>query len=93
MTKTRAAVLKSSPVARPYAQTLPLSIEEIDMDDPGHGEIRVRIAAAGLAIPISPSSTATDRVPCRWRWVTRRRAWSRRWATASTISSKATTSS
>lgn len=48
MMKTRAAVLKSSPVARPYAQTLPLSIEEIDMDEPGHGEIRVRIAAAGL---------------------------------------------
>ena len=46
--KTRAAVLRAAPVAGPYAETKPLSIEEVDLDPPGVGEILVRIKAAGL---------------------------------------------
>ena len=46
--KTRAAVLNQSPVPRPYAETKPLVIEEIDLAEPGHGEVLVRIVAAGL---------------------------------------------
>jgi alcohol dehydrogenase len=46
--KIRAAVLRSSPVFPPFAQTRPLSIEEIDLEPPGRDEILVRIGAAGL---------------------------------------------
>lgn len=46
--KTRAAVLNDSPVERPYAETRPLRIEEVELDEPGHEEVRVRIRAAGL---------------------------------------------
>ena len=46
--KTRAAVLRRAPVERPYAETKPLSIEELDLVDPAHGEVLVRIRTAGL---------------------------------------------
>lgn len=46
--KTRAAVLRSAPVERPYAETRPLAIEELDLAPPGPGEVLVRIRAAGL---------------------------------------------
>lgn len=46
--KVKAAVLNKIGVARPYSESKPLSIEEIELDDPGDGEVLVRIAAAGL---------------------------------------------
>jgi alcohol dehydrogenase len=46
--KTRAAVLRHSPVAAPFAETKPLSIEEVTLDPPGPEEVLVRIRAAGL---------------------------------------------
>lgn len=46
--KTRAAVLNNAPVSRPYAQTRPLVIEELELDAPGQGEVLVEIKAAGL---------------------------------------------
>ena len=46
--KVKAAVLGRMGVAPPYRQSKPLSIEEIELDPPGPGEILVRIAAAGL---------------------------------------------
>ncbi|KRB51842.1 alcohol dehydrogenase [Rhizobium sp. Root708] len=46
--KIRAAVLRQSPVAPPYAVSRPLSIEEIELAPPGRDEILVRIGAAGL---------------------------------------------
>ncbi|QFY61361.1 alcohol dehydrogenase catalytic domain-containing protein [Rhizobium grahamii] len=46
--KIRAAVLRHSPVAPPYAVSRPLSIEEIELAPPGQDEILVRIGAAGL---------------------------------------------
>jgi alcohol dehydrogenase len=46
--KTRTAVLQRMGVAPPYAQTRPLSIEELDLAPPGPGEVLVRVRAAGL---------------------------------------------
>ncbi len=46
--KIRAAVLNAMGVQGPYAQTKPLTIEEIDLAGPGYGEVLVKIAAAGL---------------------------------------------
>ena len=46
--KIKAAVLNKTGVEPPYAQSKPLAIEEIELDDPGHGEVLVRIGAAGL---------------------------------------------
>jgi len=46
--KTRAAILREAQRPRPYAKSLPLSIEEIELDPPGEGEVLIRIRAAGL---------------------------------------------
>jgi alcohol dehydrogenase len=46
--KTRAAVLSEMGRPRPYAQTRPLVIEEVELDPPGPGEVIVRMRAAGL---------------------------------------------
>jgi alcohol dehydrogenase len=46
--KTRAAVLIQMGLPRPYAQSRPLTIRELDLAPPGPGEMRVRVTAAGL---------------------------------------------
>lgn len=46
--KIRAAILKRSSSVRPFAQSRPLSIEEVELDPPGPEELLVRIGAAGL---------------------------------------------
>lgn len=46
--KTRAAVLREMGAQRPYKASQPLKIEELELDAPGHGEILVRVRAAGL---------------------------------------------
>ncbi len=46
--KTRAAVIYEMQKPRPYAQSQPMVIEELDLDPPGEGEVLVRIRAAGL---------------------------------------------
>ncbi len=46
--KIKAAVLNRMGVEGPYATSRPLSIEEIDLQPPGPGEVMVKIAAAGL---------------------------------------------
>ena len=46
--RIRAAVLNAMGAPAPYAQSKPLSIEEIELDPPGPGEVLVKIAAAGL---------------------------------------------
>jgi alcohol dehydrogenase len=46
--KIKAAVLNKMGVEAPYAKSKPLAIEEVELDDPGHGEVLVKIAAAGL---------------------------------------------
>lgn len=46
--RTRAAVLNAMGMPHPYAASLPLSIEEVDLAPPGPGEVLIRVAAAGL---------------------------------------------
>ena len=46
--KCRAAVLNQMGAERPYAQSRPISIEEVELDPPEAGEVLVRISAAGL---------------------------------------------
>src|SRR5512133_2689625 len=48
MMKTHAAVLEAMERPRPYSESKPLSIEELELADPGPGELLVEIAAAGL---------------------------------------------
>lgn len=46
--KTRAAILYEAMKPRPYATSMPLVIEEVDLAPPGEGEVLVKIRAAGL---------------------------------------------
>jgi alcohol dehydrogenase len=46
--KTKAAVLYEMGAPRPYAESLPLVVDEITLADAGPGEVLVEIAAAGL---------------------------------------------
>jgi alcohol dehydrogenase len=46
--KIKAAVLNKMGYDTPYEKTRPLSIEEFELEDPGHGEVMVKIGAAGL---------------------------------------------
>ena len=41
--KMRAAILREQGLPRPYAQSQPLSIEEVELDGPVDGEILVEI--------------------------------------------------
>ncbi|MBY6046940.1 zinc-dependent alcohol dehydrogenase family protein [Vannielia litorea] len=46
--KTRVALLRQMGAARPYGESKPLEIVEAELAEPGQGEIRVKMAAAGL---------------------------------------------
>ena len=46
--KIRAAVLDQSQRPQPYAKSRPISVETLELDAPGPGEVLVKIAAAGL---------------------------------------------
>jgi len=46
--KTKAAVIRQMELPRPYAKSLPLSIEEVELDGPKEGEVLVQVAGAGL---------------------------------------------
>ncbi|MGH8718801.1 MAG: zinc-dependent alcohol dehydrogenase family protein [Burkholderiales bacterium] len=46
--KIKAAVLNAMGIPRPYSDSKPLVIEEVELDPPGPGEVLVKIKAAGL---------------------------------------------
>lgn len=46
--RIRGAVLEEIGRARPYAETAPITVGELELDDPGPTEILVRIEAAGV---------------------------------------------
>lgn len=48
MIQCKAAVLRATGAKTPYAETFPLSVETVTLDDPRDGEVLVRIHAAGL---------------------------------------------
>jgi alcohol dehydrogenase len=46
--RCNAAILRQSGAPVPYAESTPLSIEDIDLAPPDAGEVLVKIAGAGL---------------------------------------------
>ena len=46
--KMKAAVLRQTDAPQPFAQSKPLSIEEIELDPPGPNEVMVKVRGAGL---------------------------------------------
>src|SRR5215510_14072162 len=46
--RMRAAVIREMMKPRPYADSKPFVIEEVELEAPGEGEVLVRIRAAGL---------------------------------------------
>jgi Zn-dependent alcohol dehydrogenase len=46
--KMRAAVIRETMKPRPYKDSRPFAIEEVELEPPGEGEVLVRIKAAGL---------------------------------------------
>jgi alcohol dehydrogenase len=46
--KTKVAVLRAQGLPRRYATSMPMTIEEIDLDPPGPGEVLYKIIGAGL---------------------------------------------
>ncbi|MDD9916877.1 MAG: alcohol dehydrogenase catalytic domain-containing protein, partial [Rhodospirillaceae bacterium] len=46
--KMEAAVLRRFDAPQPFAESKPLSIEEVNLDPPGPNEVLVKIAGAGL---------------------------------------------
>ena len=50
--KIKAAVLRESGRRRPYADSLPLGIEEVELDPPSKGEVLLQIKAVGLCHPL-----------------------------------------
>lgn len=46
--KIRAAVLNAMGAQPPYAASCPLAIDEVELEGPGHGEVLVKMVAAGL---------------------------------------------
>ena len=70
--KMTAAVMFEQGLQRPFAQSLPLRIETVDLDGPGEGEVLVQIAAPDFAIRISLPSRGSARARCRLLSATRR---------------------
>ena len=46
--KISSAVLRATGVERPYDATRPLTVEELELDGPGPGELAIRIESAGV---------------------------------------------
>lgn len=46
--KIKAAILHERGAARPYAETQPVKIEEVELAPPGPGEVLVKVAVAGV---------------------------------------------
>ena len=46
--KMKAAVLREQGLPRPYATSMPMTIEEVELDPPGPGEVLYKIIGAGL---------------------------------------------
>ena len=48
MTEIRGAVLEHIGSPRPYADSRPISIAEVQLSPPGPGELQIRVEAAGV---------------------------------------------
>ena len=72
--KTRAAVLREMGAQRPFKDSQPLKIEEVELDAPGHGEILVRVRAAGRLRASHPPQMASSHATFQSVMRPRRRA-------------------
>src|SRR6185295_4437139 len=59
--ENRAAVVRKAGLPRPYKQSQPVTIEEVELAPPGPGEVLVKIRAAGVCH--SDLSVVTGDVP------------------------------
>ena len=64
--RIHAALLEHMGLPQPYATSQPLRIAELELDDPGPGEVLVRIRAAGLCHSDLSVIDGNRRAPCRW---------------------------
>ncbi len=46
--KTRAAILLEMGRPRPYAESRPVVVDEVELEEPGYGEVLVELKAAGI---------------------------------------------
>ena len=46
--RIKAAVINAMGAAAPYSASRPLAIEDVELQGPGHGEVLVKVEAAGL---------------------------------------------
>ena len=46
--KIKAAVLRQSGLPRPYTESKPLSVEEVELDPPKSNEVMIKVKAVGL---------------------------------------------
>ena len=51
--KVRSAILRRSGVAKPYAQSRPIEISDVELSGPAEDEVLVKIAAAGVHSDLS----------------------------------------
>ena len=72
--KMRAAVLTTCSAPQPFAKSKPLSIEEIELDPPGEGEVLVKVGGAGLCHSDLSIINGDRPRPCRWCPATKVRA-------------------
>lgn len=60
--RIRGAVLRTMEAPRPYAESKPLDIIDIELDAPGPGEVLIKMTAAGLCD--SDLSVVDGKLPC-----------------------------
>ena len=69
--KCRAAILRTTGAEKPYAESQPLSIEEIELDPPGPNEVLVKIAGAGVCHSDLSVINGSRARPCPSCWATK----------------------
>ena len=57
--KIKAAVLNKMGATAPYVQSLPLSIDDVELEGPGHGEVLVRVSAVARRSACGQNRTLT----------------------------------
>ena len=78
----KSAVLRSMGAAYPYANSKPLTVETLELQPPGPGEVLVKVAAAGLGHSDLSVINGSRPLQCPWRSAMRRPGPSSKWARA-----------
>ena len=80
--RTHAALLYEREKSQPYAQSLPLIIEEVELEPPGAGEVLVEMVGAGLCHSDLSTLNGTLPRPLPIIWAMKRVASYARWEQA-----------